>query len=49
VPEAVRAARMAAVHVAKMRLAAQLAGSKMLPHQGAAARGLNTLARIYAA
>jgi hypothetical protein len=47
--EAMLAAQMAAVHVATMRLAGQLAGAQMLPHQEAGARGLNTLARTYAA
>ena len=47
--EAMLAAQMAAVHVATMRIAGQLAGATMIPHQEAAARGLNTLARTYAA
>lgn len=47
--EAMLAAQMAAVHVATMRLAGQLAGAKILPHQEVGARGLNTLARTYSA
>jgi hypothetical protein len=47
--EAMLAAQMAAVHMATMKMARQLAAAEMIPQQDAAERAFNKLARTYAA
>jgi hypothetical protein len=47
--EAMLAAQMAAVHMAAMKMARQLAAAEMIPQQDAAERAFNKLARTYAA
>jgi hypothetical protein len=43
------AAQMAAVHMAALRMARQLAAAEMIPQQDAAERAFNKLARTFAA
>jgi hypothetical protein len=47
--EAMLAAQMAAVHMAALRMARQLAAAEMIPQQDAAERAFNKLARTFAA